>query len=394
MDPATIAAGASLIGGVLGASKPLTYVPRRATKNTERDRLTAQNEILYGSPGDTPWRLADGVNPWAGTAQGGLDALYNNPQNWMTYGPRPFADVNPMELGAIGSLMDFAQNAYPGMYGNYANNVMSMMGGSPGLGMYGNAMTGALPALQQRFAAGPGDPMTNNALAQMMSGSIDPRGLTGAMDSYLQPMLERFNEQLLPSLQRADAASAGGQSTAGALKAAQRTQEQIGEGANAYAQGLLYQANKDAMDRMGLGAQLSIGQNDAFMNQLLTGAGLGADSMFNNARIGAEWSRQMPDVFQMGLLGPEAIRQSGDMMRRLQDPYAEYDFQRHMFEQRQPFEMGNAWFNILSGVPAPTPSSHAPVMSSGSPLSAIIGGLGGMFGGDKKDPSATIFQGV
>ena len=113
------------------------------------------------------------------------------------------------------------------------------------------------------FQAGVGNQTTadpNAAINRMLTGNLDTEHFQGAMNSYLQPIMEQYNEQLFPAMQRADAAATGGQSSAGALKAAQRVQEQIGEGASAYGQGLLYNASQSALDRMAVSAFLASGR--------------------------------------------------------------------------------------------------------------------------------------
>lgn len=403
------AAALGAVSSVAGGSSEKTYLPRSSTKAAERNRQRSMSSFLYGAP---PSGRYDKVNTNSGTMTGGAEELFNNPENFMTYGPMPFAPANPYEMGAIQGYGDFATQAFPGMYGNYADATMWGLGGGQ-LGPYTDAFSGALGPLQNQFQAGayqmnpgqfnPGivsaDP--NAAINDMLSGDIDVTKLQGAMDSYLQPLMEQFNEAVLPSLQRADTMAAGGQSTAGALKASQRVLEDIGEGASAHAGGLLFNASRDALNRQERGAGLATnaglsqydmglrgsgmqgGFNQDYTNSLLSGAGLGADTAYNDVRGTGLFASLMPQLMQTGMMGPEALQTAGGLARGLEQPYYDYAFNQHMFNQQQPFDMANSWYSMLQGMaPSGTP---APVQGGGSDLlgglSAFVGGLGGIGGG-------------
>lgn len=465
------AAGISAVGGFMSskAGKTKSPIPINTTKQSEKDRLYAMGNLLYG----TSFRR-DGNNV------GGLEELYTNPENYPDYAPQPFSDINPYESAAIEQLGGFATTAFPDLYQTYAGTAQDMLSGGSGVDTYAQGLRDLLPQLTAAFASGapsvtapairfnaspqyregaltPGDvgawapgvdPTTtvdpNQALSRMLSGNIDTQGLQGAMDSYLQPLMENFNEQILPSLQRADAMSTGGQSSAGALKASQRVLEQIGEGANANAQGLLYQANQDALNRMtqgaglaqqgratdqGLGLQAyttglqgalagagneldyyrtnlgtglsydqlmaSIAQANAgnelvagttnaglqqsFLDQLLSGSGLGARSAADADQTMAQFASLMPNVINTGLVGPQALTMAGAGMRSLLDPYAAYASQKANYEANLPYQMGQDWYGILQGMsPTAAQASAQKTGNAGAIGNGIAAGLGSL----------------
>lgn len=281
------AAGISAVGSIAGGylagkgNKQQTYIPRRATKNAERDRLSAMSQALYGGSRRQP----------GGGMSGSAEDLYTNPDNFPEFAPRPFTDPNAYELSGIEQLGGFATTAFPELYQRYADTAFDGMDGE-GVDGYVQSFRDVLPKMQQYFQNGPGrieaptvgfNPNVelrdqqilpeqmggwrpnvaptvtadaNPTLQRMLSGNADVQGLTGAVDAYLKPIMENFNSQVLPSLQRADAAATGGQSSAGALKASQRVLEGVGEGVNRYTQGLLYDASQRGLDRAGAAAGL------------------------------------------------------------------------------------------------------------------------------------------
>lgn len=421
------------LGTMLG-SQPKTYTPRRATKNAERDRLTALNSALYGYGG----RPGEGVNPNAGTGQGGYEELFTNSQNFPTYGPAPFSQANPYELASIQGLGDFATQAFPGMFQGTANAGMEALQGNSGINQYADSLSQTLPMLQNALGAPPQvtnpgfDPqqfmgMTQglgadptNAINSMMSGNLDLNNFQGAIDQYLQPAMEQFNEQIMPSLFQADSMATGGQSSAGALKAAQRVQEQIGEGLGAHLGGKLFDASQNALNRMGQGAGLALNQqqtglqgvglagnlagqssqfdlNSQLANQgaysdwtrnLLGGAGLGAGAASDAATNQARWGSMMPGIAEMGMMGPQALAMAGTAQRGLTDPFLQHNFNAHMFNQQQPFDMANNWLNILQGSQNPN-TGLPPTQGGGSQLMAGLGAILGNWpsGGGRQNPA-------
>ena len=396
MSWVAVASGAgAALGGILGKPKtPKSYIPRQETLASERMRLNASNQNLYG--------------------EGGAQGLYTNPENWAEFGPQPFSDINQYETGAIEGLGNFATGEFPGLYQDYSSTVRDQMLGGGASNQYAQAFGGLMPQLQQEFSqrpemyaggnvdfqAGVGNQTTadpNAAINRMLTGNLDTEHFQGAMNSYLQPIMEQYNEQLFPAMQRADAAATGGQSSAGALKAAQRVQEQIGEGASAYGQGLLYNASQSALDRMGQGAGMAqqgraidVGNqlaaqgmnlqnlqgnadrnlggyqaNQAVMSDyrggLLQGSGYGAGSASDADRSQYAFVSQMPDVMTAGLAGPQAMGLAGAATRGLLDPIAQYEADQFNYNEQQPFQMNAAYQAMLNGA---RPGSNVPAQTN------------------------------
>lgn len=421
---AVAAAGVTAAGSLLGGSEQ-TYTPRRATKNAERDRLTALNSALYGYGG----RPGLGVNPNAGTGQGGFEQLFTDQSGFPQYPQNaPFSQANPYELASIQGLGDFATQAFPQMFGATANAGLGALGGDSRIGGYADSLSQILPQLQSALGAPPQvqnpgfDPsqftgMTQglgadptNAINSMMGGNLDTSMFQGAIDSYLQPAMEQFNEQIMPSLLQADSMATGGQSSAGALKAAQRVQEQIGEGLGAHLGGRLFDASQNAANRVGQGAGLALNQqgvglqglglagnlagqasqfdlSSQLANQgaysdwtrnLLGGVGLGAGSAEADATNQARWASMMPNIAQMGMMGPQALAMAGTAQRGLTDPFLQHQFNAQMYNQQVPFDMANNWYGMLTGA-APNIAGSTQEQG-GSGTSALVAGLGSLLG--------------
>ena len=407
---AAMAAG-SIIGGIASKPKaPKSYIPRKETLASERMRINARNESMYGP--------------------GGQQDLYTNPDNWAQYGPRPFSDINGYEEGAIEGLGNFATQEFPGLYQDYSDTVRDQVMNGGESDRYSEAFGGLMPQLQQEFSqrpemyaggnvdfqAGVGNQTTadpNAAINRMLSGNLDTEHFQGAMNSYLQPIMEQYNEQLLPGMFRADAAATGGQSSAGALKAAQRVQEQIGEGANAYGQGLLYNASQSALNRMGQGAgmaqqgraidvgnqlaaqgmnmqnlqgnadrglggyQANAAVGSDYRSGLLQGSGYGASSASDADRNRYAFSSQMPDVMTGALAGPQALGVAGAATRAFADQEAGYNAGEFNYYEQQPFQMGNAWQEQLQGAAPPggVPAQTTPVGVANPTAAAINSGI-------------------
>lgn len=466
MSYASIAsAAASIIGGYLSGKgqKQKTYIPRRATKNMERDRLAAMEQSLFGASRRQP----------GGGLPGSMEDLYTNPENWPEYGPRPFSDPNPYELAGIEQLGGFATTAFPEIYQRYADTAFQGLEGQGGVGDYTQSFRDVLPRLQQFFGGGapqigdvpnvgfnpsvelrgqqmlpeelggwrPGVSPTvtadaNPTLERFLSGNADVQGLSGAVDAYLQPIMERFNSQVLPGLQRADAAATGGQSSAGALKASQRVLEGVGSDVNRYTQGLLYDASQRGLDRAGTAANLvtqarqqdqsqrlaaeGLAQQglfgsrgfdlDAFRtglsadqlrllaatgnadrrleagmqnarfqgqygDQLLDAARLGAGSAEAGGRLQATWANMMPALISAGMEGPRALTLAGTGLRGLLDPYAQYASNAYTYNANLPYQMGDRWTEILRGL---SPQTAAPAQANQGSGGNVGAGLAGM----------------
>lgn len=461
---AGITAVGSIAGGYLSGkgNKQQTYIPRRATKDAERDRLAAMSNALYGGPRRSP----------GGGAAGSAEDLYTNPDNFPEYGPRPFSDPNPYELAGIEQLGGFATTAFPELYQRYADTSFDGLDGS-GVDGYVESFRSVLPRMQEFFGGGApriDDPANvsfnpsvelrgqqmlpqdlggwrpgvapsvnadaNPAIQKMLSGNADVQGLTGAVDAYLKPIMENFNSQVLPSLQRADAAATGGQSSAGALKGAQRVLEGVGTDVNRYTQGLLYDASQRGLDRAGMAANLvtqakqqdqsqrlaaeGVAQQglfgsrgfdlDAFRtglsadqlrmlaatgnadrrlqagtanaglklqhgNQLLDAAGLGAETTLGGGRLQQGFAQMMPELIRTGMIGPQALSLAGTGLRGLLDPYAKYASDKFTYEQNLPYEMSDRWTGILRGL---SPQTTAPAQAGQGSGGNVAAGLAGM----------------
>lgn len=464
----TASAAASVVGGYLSGKgqKQKTYIPRRATKNAERDRLSAMSQALYGGSRRNP----------NGGLSGSAEDLYTNPENFPEYAPRPFSDPNPYELAGIEQLGGFATTAFPELYQRYADTSFDGLDGS-GVDAYTDSFRSVLPRMQE-FFGGPapriddapnvsfnpsvelrGQQMipeelggwrpgvassvnadANPAIQRMLSGNADVQGLTGAVDAYLQPIMENFNKQVLPSLQRADAAATGGQSSAGALKGAQRVLEGVGTDVNRYTQGLLYDASQRGLDRAGLAANLvtqakqqdqsqrlaaeGLAQQglfgsrgfdlDAFRtglsadqlrmlaatgnadrrlqagtanaglqlqygNQLLDAAGLGAETTLGGGRLKQGFAGMMPELIRTGMIGPQALSLAGTGLRGLLDPYARYAADKFTYEENLPYEMSDRWTGILRGLAPQTTAPAQANQGSGGNVGAGLAGMLSMF---------------
>ena len=432
MSLGALAMGAStLLGGILGKPKqPKSYIPRKETLASERMRLNASDQNLYG--------------------EGGAQGLYTNPENWAEYGPRPFSDINAYEEGAIEGYGNFATEEFPSLYQDYSDTVRDQMLGGGASNQYAQAFDGLMPQLQQEFSqrpemyaggnvdfqAGVGNQTTadpNDAIGRMLTGDLDTRHLQGAMDSYMQPLMEKYREELLPSMFRADAAATGGGSSAGALKASQRVQEQIGEGAAAHAQGLLYDASKSALNRMGTGADMALRgrsidadnqlaaqglnlqtmygnadrnlggyqANQAAMSDyrggLLQGSGYGASSASDADRSRYAFSSQMPDVMQGALAGSQALGLAGAMTRGFADQEAGYQADQFNYNEQQPFQMNAAYQAMLNEA---RPGSNVPAQTNpvgvANPMGAAInsGVMAAMANWPQRQPTAAPVTGT
>lgn len=463
---AVAGAAASVVGGYLSGKgqKQQTYIPRRATKDAERDRLAAMSNALYGGTRRQP----------GGGLAGSAEDLYTNPENFPEYAPRPFSDPNAYELAGIDQLGGFATSAFPELYGRYADTTMSGAADG-GVDAYTQSFRDVLPKIQSYFGGGapqisggnvnlspvelsnqqflpsgagawtPNVTPTvtadaNPTLQNLLSGDADVRGLNGAVSSYLAPMMEQFNQQILPSLQRADAAATGGQSSAGALKASQRTLEEIGQNANQYATGLLYDASQRGLDRAGAAAGLvtqgrqqdaglglqaadlgqrglfgaggltldqfsrnlgrdelmarilegnadrnvsvgtaNAGLQQSYMDQLLSGAALGVDAGVAGQKNKLGFAGLFPSLMETGMMGPQALSLAGTGLRGLLDPYAKYNADRFTYEENLPYQMSNQWTGILQGLEPRTAAPAQANQGSGGNVGAGLATMLAMF---------------
>jgi len=401
-----ISAGLGAMSNADGSSTGVNYAQ---TEESNRAYQQARDAALYG--------------------QGGYQDLYTNPDNFMQYGPNPFGAINQNEQNSIDQYANFAGNVFPGMFDSAMGAANTGLSGGGQLGNYASQLGSILPTLtgalgQPAQITNPGfDPSQYLSMTQglgvdptqgiqsMLSGNLDTNLFQGAIDSYLQPAMEKFNEQLMPSFLRADQAATGGQSSAGALKAAQRTQEQIGEGLGAHIGGLLYNSSQNAANRVGQGAGLALNQqgmglqglgmagdfanmNSQFnlqsqlanqqgqqqwINSMLSGAGLGAGAAGDVATNQARWGSLLPSLGQFGQMGAEAYGQAGAQQRALTDPNLQYAFQQSMFNQAQPFDMASQWMNMLNGsAQQQMPGGVAP--SGGGLGQSLLGGISAFMG--------------
>ncbi len=246
---------------------------------------TAQNMFQSGMPGSaanisTGASGADGTNYW--------------PQY---FGGDTVSDLNPTQQSGIQGQIDWANQFQQMMQPMQNANNQLMSGGNQGSQNFaGGISSSVLPSLTNVLSQAPSsqignqqlnlsqfmpngvntNPITadpNSAINSMLSGQVNTQGLGQAINAANQPIMDNFNENIMPSIRGGEILTGqlgGSRGDLASGLAASRLNRDMMNNANTMG----YQAYQDAQNRQSQGAQLATNAQLSQSGMGLQGYGL------------------------------------------------------------------------------------------------------------------------
>ena len=418
-----IAAGASILGGVLGGQgqssggipkwmKPYvkgSLAQASGVANTPQQYYPGQTTIPETAGETAGWQSRLGYDQGMYGPQGLFGATTGAAGNALTgntWGGAMTGALAPFGTSAV--MGAFGQG--PGQVGQYGfNTSLNPQGMAPQFGQ-----AGGLDATQ--------------AWQSMLSGTPDYSGAQGAIDAANAPLLRQFNQEIVPGLnQRATFLNNG----TGGIKTLNKVLPELGqrmdqnalsvmEGERQRALASQQQAanavSQGGMQSYGLGLQGAMGQaelqqalaqlrlgtdttNAGLMSQYrgdtLQLGGLGSDLAGNQDINAARWGSLFPQLAQAGQQPSTDQLNYANFQRQLGEGDIAAQMARFNFGQQEPANRAGWYANIVQGMMGATPQSQ----TVGGGAQGALGGaiLGGQLGGGLaslwNQPSNSVYPG-
>lgn len=333
-----IGGGASIIGGVLGATDG-------ANKDGGSSKTTTE-----------PWKAQQPYLKTGFNAAAGLYDKYMDYPSW--YQGQLYAGMNPMQQAAatgagqyaIGQGMGLSQGmindsrAYLGQTGNFLNTANRMANFNP-----------ADPTSQNIYNAGQ---YANNPY------------LNGAIDAASRDVTRNLTEDVLPGINRSATGTGNTNSTRTGIAegiALRGAQDRIGDIASTI-----------RADAYNSGLNLSEQGRQANMQGMLSGQGQGLDALNTAIGRGMDMRNQgMQSTINMF----DVLGKSGDQYQQDAQGYADANYTRWKGQYDQPWDLLSRYMGAVGGTNWGSTTNSSTEQPGGGWMGAIQGGLGGATAG-------------